>query len=64
MIVKMLALIHMVVCTWRCWHIYKGEVFGIETGQLGEEIEEKVVTHSRGGMALALCDMTLGEEMT
>jgi hypothetical protein len=78
MIVKMLALIHMVVCTWWCWHIYKGEVFGIEMGQLGEEMEEKVVTvsdrtldlslcpvtHSRGGVALASCDLTLGEEMT
>jgi hypothetical protein len=55
-------------------------VFGIETYQLGEETEKKVVTvsdrtldlsltvcpvtHSRGGVALASCNLTLGEEMT
>jgi hypothetical protein len=76
----MLTLIHMVVCTWWCWYIYKREVFGIETYQLGEETEKKVVTvsdrtldlsltvcpvtHSRGGVALASCNLTLGEEMT
>jgi hypothetical protein len=43
MIVKMLTHIHIVVCTWWCWHIYKGQVFGVETDQLGEGTEEKVV---------------------
>ena len=36
MIVKMLTHIHMVVYTWRCWHICKGEVVGVETDQDGE----------------------------
>jgi hypothetical protein len=39
MIVKMLTHIHMVVYTWWCWYIYKGEVFGVEVDQLGEEME-------------------------
>jgi hypothetical protein len=37
MIRKMLTHIHMVVYTWWRWHIYKGEVVGIETDQLDEE---------------------------
>ena len=28
MIVKMLTHMHMVIYTWWCWHIYKGEVVG------------------------------------
>jgi hypothetical protein len=28
---------HMVVYTWWCCHIYKGEVVGVELDQLGEE---------------------------
>jgi hypothetical protein len=39
MIVKILTHIHMVVYTWWCWHIYEGEVFGVEVDQLGEETE-------------------------
>jgi hypothetical protein len=46
MIMKMLAHIHMVVYTWWCWHIYKGEVFGVKVDQLGEEMEVKQVTRS------------------
>ena len=30
MIVKMLTHIHMVVYTWWCWHIFKGEEVGEE----------------------------------
>ena len=41
MIVKMLTHIHMVVYTWWCWHIYKGEEVGVEMDQLGEEMEVK-----------------------
>jgi hypothetical protein len=41
MIVKMLIHIHMVVYTWWCWHIYEGEVFGVELDQLDEVTEEK-----------------------
>jgi hypothetical protein len=37
MIVKMLTHIHMVVYTWWCWHICKGEEVGIDLDQLGEE---------------------------
>jgi hypothetical protein len=36
----------MVVYTWLCWHIYKGEVLGVEVDQLGEEIEAKRVSGS------------------
>jgi hypothetical protein len=37
MFVEMLTHIHMVVYTWWCWHICKGEVVGVELDQLGEE---------------------------
>ena len=36
MIVKMLTHIHIVVYTWWCWHIYKGEVVGVDVDQLLE----------------------------
>ena len=42
MFVKMLTHIHMVVYTWWCWHIYKGEDVRFETDQLGEETEVKI----------------------
>ena len=42
----MLTHIHMVVYTWWCWHIYKGEEVRVETDQLGEETETKQVTVS------------------
>jgi hypothetical protein len=35
--VKMLTYLHMMVYTWCCWHIYKGEVVGVKLDQLGEE---------------------------
>ena len=31
----------MVLYTWWCWHIYKGEVVGVDLDQLGEVGEEK-----------------------
>jgi hypothetical protein len=37
MFVEMLTHIHMVVYTWWCWHICKGEVVEVELDQLGEE---------------------------
>ena len=37
----MLTHIHMVVYTWWCWHIYKGEEVGVDVDQLGEETEAK-----------------------
>ena len=36
MIVKMLTHMHIVVYTWRCWHICKGEVVGVDVDQLVE----------------------------
>jgi hypothetical protein len=45
----------MVVYTWWCWHIYKGEVVGVETDQLGKEMEAKRVIGS---------DRTLGIVVT
>ena len=32
---------HMVVYTWGCWHIYKGEEVGVDVDQLDEETEVK-----------------------
>ena len=42
----MLTHMHMVVYTWWCWHICKGEGVGVETDQLDEETEAKQVTVS------------------
>ena len=39
--VKMLTHIHMVVYTWWCWHIYKGDEVGVDVDQLSEEMEAK-----------------------
>ena len=35
----MLTHLHLVVYTWWCWHICKGEVVRVELDQLGEERE-------------------------
>ena len=43
MIVKMLAHIHMVVYTWWCWHIYKGDEVGVDVDQLGDGMEARKV---------------------
>ena len=37
MVVKILTHLHIMVYTWWCWHICKGEVVGVELDQLGEE---------------------------
>ena len=42
MIVKMLTHIHMVVYTWWCWHIYKGDEVGVDVDQLGEGTKARV----------------------
>ena len=42
----MLTHLHIVVYTWWCWHIYKGEEVGVDVDQLGEEKEAKQVTGS------------------
>ena len=52
MIVKMLTHIHMVVYTWWCWHIYKGEEVGVDVDQLGDETEARRVRNSTGGVSV------------
>ena len=37
MFVKMLTDMHMVVYTWWCWHIYKGEGADVDVDQLEQE---------------------------
>ena len=49
MIVKMLTHIHMMVYTWWCWHIYKGDEVGVDVDQLGDEMEARRVRNSTGG---------------
>ena len=48
MIVKMLTHIHMVVYTWWCWHIYKGDEVGVDVNQLGNATEAGRVRNSTG----------------
>ena len=36
--------IHMVVYTWWCWHIYKGDEVGVDVDQLGEGTVARVQT--------------------
>ena len=36
----------MVVYTWRCWHIYKGEEVRVDEDQLDEEKEAKQIIGS------------------
>ena len=47
MIVKMLTHIHIVVYTWWCWHIYKGDEVGVDVDQLGDETEARRVKNSK-----------------
>ena len=42
----MLTHIHMVVYTWWCWHIYKGDKVGVDVDQLGKETEMRKVPQS------------------
>ena len=48
----MLTHIHIVVYTWWCWHIYKGEEVGVDEDQLGEEIEVRRCPMSDQTLAL------------
>ena len=36
----------MVVYTWWCWHIYKGDEVGVDVDQLGDETEVREVPQS------------------
>ena len=38
----------MVVYTWWCWHIYKGDEVGVDVDQLGNEMEARRVRNSTG----------------
>ena len=51
MIVKMLTHIHMMVYTWWCWHICKGDEVGVDVDQLGDETEARRVRNSTGGVS-------------
>ena len=42
---------HMVVYTWWCWHIYKGDEVGVDVDQLGDETEARRVRNSTGGVS-------------
>ena len=60
----------MVVYTWWCWHICKGEEVGVKIDQLGEEIEAKQVTGGDRMQALAgptrpvmLCSEGAGDDL-
>ena len=44
-ICEMLTHMHMVLLTWWCWHICKGERVGVDVDQLGE----KELTGGRSG---------------
>ena len=50
MIVKMLTHIHMVVYTWWCWHIYKGDEVRVDVDQLGDGTEVRRVQNSTGAL--------------
>ena len=41
----------MVVYTWWCWHIYKGDEVGVDVDQLGDETEARRVRNSTGGVS-------------
>ena len=51
-IVKMLTHIHMVVYTWWCWHIYKGDEVRVDVDQLGNGTEVRRVRNSTGGVSV------------
>ena len=51
MFVKKVTHIHMVVYTWWCWHIYKGDEVGVDEDQLGDETEVRRVRNSTGGVS-------------
>ena len=41
---------HMVVYTWWCWHIYKGDKVGVDVDQLGDEMEARRVRYFTDAM--------------
>ena len=47
----MLTHIHMVVYSWWCWHIYKGDEVGVDVDQLDDETEARRVRNSTGGVS-------------
>ena len=49
----MLTHIHIMVYTWWCWHIYKGDEVGVDVDQLGDGTEARRVQNSTGGVSLA-----------
>ena len=51
MIVKMLTQIHIVVYTWWCWNIYKGDEVGVDGDQLGDGMEVRRVQNSTSGVS-------------
>ena len=51
MIVKMLTPIHMVVYTWWCWHIYKGDEVRVDVDQLDDGTEVRRVWNSISGVS-------------
>ena len=51
MIVKILTHIHMMVYTWWCLHIYKGDEVGVDVNQLSYETEARRVRNSTGGVS-------------
>ena len=40
----------MVVYTWWCWHIYKGDEVGVDVDQLDDETEARRVRNSTGAL--------------
>ena len=50
----MLTHIHMMMYTWWCWHIYKGDDVGVDVDQLGDRTEARKVRNSNGGVSGAL----------
>ena len=41
---------HMVMYTWWCWHIYKGNEVGVDVDQLGDETVARRVGNSTGAL--------------
>ena len=50
----MLTHIHIVVYTWWCWHIYKGDEVGVVVDQLSDGTEVRRVQNSTDGATGAL----------
>ena len=51
MIMKMLTHIHMVVYTWWCCHIYKGDEIRVDVDQLDDGTEVRRVRNTTGGVS-------------